>query len=110
PAYNAWTRAAGATVSFRDARRSLMSARGWALFRSGALVALLLLLGGGPSARAQDDEAPSQGKNKPHYPLAEELGSLLEGAARAAKEGDHERACDLFRTVLDQDQRPGRPG
>ena len=53
------------------------------------------------SAAAGQDSAPT---NQIHYPLAEELGGLLETADQSRREGKHEQAIELYRSVLDADQ------
>jgi outer membrane protein assembly factor BamB len=65
----------------------------------GALFALAPLA----SVHSQDDGPQDSGRNKVHLPISDEASGFLEGAQKAAKDGDFDRAADLVRTVLDRD-------
>lgn len=72
--------------------------RGAGVLLAGALLSGLPLT----RVRSQDDGADA-GRNKVHLPISDEAQGLLDGALRASKEGDADRAADLVRSVLDRD-------
>jgi outer membrane protein assembly factor BamB len=63
------------------------------------LLIIMMVLGGLGLADAQD-ERPT---NQIHYPLANELGQVLDTADKARIAGKVDRAVELYRTVLDAD-------